>query len=77
MSCYCEMVNNMNKSRNGCMVSKIPEIISLLSCALVIEKISGEVSCATQNTGVKKNMDHLLSLDEKDENFQRTNTYSL
>lgn len=73
MSCYCEMVNNMNKSRNGCMVSKIHEIISLLSCALVIEK---KVSCATQNTGVKKNMDHLLSLDEKDENFQRTKTYS-
>lgn len=59
------------------MVSKIHEIISLLGCALDIENISGEVSCAIQNTSVKKNKDHLLSLDEKNENFQRTNTYSL
>lgn len=76
MSCYCEMVNNMNRCRNGCVASKVSEIISLLSCALNIEKISAEVSYAIWNTTVKKNMDQLLSLEEKNENSQRTNKYS-
>ena len=44
-------------------------------CALDIENISAEVSYAIWNTTIKKNVDQLLSLEEKNENFQRTNKY--